>query len=71
MKSPEGGPLRDAYPGMASILTECILPQLPLLAGGASAAEILEGFPYLDAEDINACLAFAATEMDHSILRAA
>ena len=44
---------------------------LEMLAGGASVAEILEDFPYLEAEEINACLAFAAAEMDHSILRAA
>lgn len=44
---------------------------LEMLAGGASEAEILEDFPYLEAEDIKACLTFAAAEMDHSILRAA
>jgi uncharacterized protein (DUF433 family) len=44
---------------------------LEMLAGGATNAEILEDFPYLDAQDIQACLAFAAAEMDHSILRAA
>lgn len=44
---------------------------LEMLAGGASEAEILEDFPYLESDDIKACLAFAAAEMDHSILRAA
>ncbi len=44
---------------------------LEMLAGGASEAEILEDFPYLEADDIKACLTFAAAEMDHSILRAA
>lgn len=44
---------------------------LEMLAGGASESEILSDFPYLEAEDIKACLAFAAAEMDHSILRAA
>ena len=44
---------------------------LEMLAGGASEAEILADFPYLEAEDIKACLAFAAAEMDHSILSAA
>lgn len=44
---------------------------LEMLAGGASESEILEDFPYLQADDIKACLAFAAAEMDHSILRAA
>ena len=44
---------------------------LEMLAGGATEAEILEDFPYLEAEDIKACLEFAAAEMDHSILRIA
>lgn len=44
---------------------------LEMLAGGATDAEILEDFPCLEADDIKACLAFAAAEMDHSILRAA
>ena len=33
---------------------------LSYLAAGMSAAEILDDFPYLEAEDIQACLAFAA-----------
>jgi len=44
---------------------------LGMLAGGATEAEILEDFPYLEPEDIRACLEFAANEMDHSILRVA
>lgn len=44
---------------------------LEMLAGGASEAEILEDFPYLESDDIKACLTFAAAEMDHAILRAA
>ncbi len=44
---------------------------LEMLAGGASEAEILEDFPYLESDDIKACLTFAAAELDHSILRAA
>jgi uncharacterized protein (DUF433 family) len=44
---------------------------LEMLAGGATEAEILEDFPYLEAKDIRACLAFAAAEMDHSILKVA
>ena len=31
-----------------------------MLASGDSAEEILEGFPYLEADDIRACLAYAA-----------
>lgn len=44
---------------------------LEMLADGASEAEILEDFPYLESDDIKACLTFAAAELDHSILRAA
>jgi uncharacterized protein (DUF433 family) len=33
---------------------------LEYLASGMTEAEILEDFPYLEAEDIRACLAFAA-----------
>jgi uncharacterized protein (DUF433 family) len=41
---------------------------LQMLAGGASEAEILRDFPYLEAEDIRAALAYAAEEVDHPIL---
>lgn len=34
---------------------------LSLLAAGAGETEILEDYPYLRAEDIKACLAYAAT----------
>jgi uncharacterized protein (DUF433 family) len=44
---------------------------LDLLADGISEAEILGDFPYLESEDIRACLAFAAAELDHPILVAA
>ncbi len=44
---------------------------LEMLAAGVSEREILEDFPYLEAEDIRACLQFAAEEMDHAILRVA
>jgi uncharacterized protein (DUF433 family) len=43
---------------------------LDMLAAGVSAPEILADFPYLEAEDIRACLAFAAAEVDHPILAA-
>lgn len=33
---------------------------LSYLAAGMTAAEILDNFPYLTAEDVQACLAFAA-----------
>lgn len=42
---------------------------LEMLGGGATEAEILTDFPYLEVEDIRACLEFAAVEMDHSIVK--
>jgi uncharacterized protein (DUF433 family) len=42
---------------------------LDMLAAGVSEKETLEDFPYLEAEDIRACLEFAAAEMDHAILK--
>jgi len=44
---------------------------LDMLAAGTSEAEILSDFPYLEAEDLRACLAFAAREADHPVLVAA
>jgi uncharacterized protein (DUF433 family) len=44
---------------------------LDLLAAGASRAEILEDYPYLEDEDITAALRFASSYMDHPILRSA
>ncbi|MDA0811875.1 MAG: DUF433 domain-containing protein [Verrucomicrobia bacterium] len=41
---------------------------LELLAAGVAQQEILEDYPYLEAEDIAACLQFAASEADHPIL---
>ena len=44
---------------------------LDLLAAKVPESEILKDFPYLEADDIRACLEFAAQEMDHPILTAA
>ena len=44
---------------------------LDLLAAGVSEAQILADFPYLEKEDIRACLAFAAEEVNHPVLAAA
>lgn len=41
---------------------------LDLLAAGVQQAEILEDYPYLEPEDIVACLEYAAAETDHPIL---
>jgi uncharacterized protein (DUF433 family) len=43
---------------------------LELLAAGASEAEILGDYPFLEAEDIRAALQFAAAQSDHALIRA-
>ncbi len=47
-----------------------VLDILAMMAGGATEAEILEDFDYATAEDVRACLAFAATYLDHPIILA-
>jgi len=44
---------------------------LDLLAAGVPETEILEDYPYLEADDIRACLEYAARELDHPVLVAA
>jgi uncharacterized protein (DUF433 family) len=44
---------------------------LELLAHGASEPEILRDYPYLEPEDIRACLHYAAAQVDHAVLKAA
>ncbi len=44
---------------------------LDMLAGGATAEEILADYPDLEAEDIRACLSYASRYLDHSVLVAA
>ncbi len=44
---------------------------LELLAAGASNGEILEDYPYLEPEDIQAALLYAAHQLDHTVLHAA
>lgn len=41
---------------------------LDMLASGATEAEILESYPYLEREDIQAALAYAARQVDHAVL---
>ena len=41
---------------------------LDLLAAGVEETEILEDYPYLEAQDIRACLEYAAAEADHPVL---
>lgn len=44
---------------------------LDMLADGATEKEILEDFPYLEADDIRACLEYASVQFDHPVLQAA
>ena len=44
---------------------------LEMLAAGASRAEILEDFPYLEDEDVTAALEYAARHVDHPVFRLA
>ena len=37
-----------------------VAQMLELLAGGMSTPEVLEDYPFLEAEDVHACLAYAA-----------
>jgi uncharacterized protein (DUF433 family) len=41
---------------------------LDMLAGGATQEEILADFPDLEAQDIRACIAHAASYLDHAVL---
>lgn len=41
---------------------------LSLLAAGADEAEILNDYPYLVADDIKACLQYAAAQASHTVL---
>jgi len=44
---------------------------LDLLASGASPADILNDYPYLEDDDIAAALEYAAQYVDHPIIRSA
>jgi uncharacterized protein (DUF433 family) len=44
---------------------------LDMLAAGVKEQEILKDFPYLEREDIQAALEFAAAQSDHPVLRTA
>ena len=41
---------------------------LDMLAGGATQKEILADYPYLEAEDIRACLEYASEQIDHAVV---
>ncbi len=44
---------------------------LEMLANGDSEEEILDEFPYLEKDDIKACLQFAANKLSHPVVYAA
>lgn len=44
---------------------------LEMMAGGASRADILRDYPYLEEEDISAALEYAAKYLDHPVIRSA
>lgn len=44
---------------------------LGMLAEGTTTQEILKDFPYLEADDIKAALAYAARQSDHAVLQPA
>ncbi len=44
---------------------------LELLSAGADHAEILRDYPRLEQDDIMACLAYAARQTDHVVLKSA
>jgi len=44
---------------------------LDMLAGGTPESEILADFPYLERADIQACLEYAAAQVDHAVLSVA
>ena len=41
---------------------------LDMLAAGATEAEILADYPYLEPEDIRACLDYASAQVDHAVV---
>ena len=41
---------------------------LDLFAAALTSKEVLEQLPYLEAEDLQACLQYAAREIDHPVL---
>lgn len=52
-----------AYSGVKDVLD--------MLAAGMTQEDILEDYPYLEAEDISAVLLYAARQFDHPVLVAA
>lgn len=55
---------RPAVRGMRIRVSDVLL----LLASGASESEILSDYPYLEPDDIVACLQYAAAQADHAVV---
>ncbi len=64
--NPEQSGGRPCVRGMRIRVTDV----LELLAAGETPAQILEEYPYLEAEDIAACLRYAARRLNHPMLAA-
>jgi uncharacterized protein (DUF433 family) len=47
-----------------------VVDVLESLAAGQSREEILAAYPYLEPEDITACLLYAARQLDHPVVAA-
>ncbi len=41
---------------------------LDMLSGGATEADILRDYPYLERDDIRACLEYASSQIDHAVV---
>ena len=48
-----------------------VVDVLEMLAAGASEQEILEDYPYLELEDLRACLEYAAAPVNHAAVASA
>ena len=48
-----------------------VIDILSLLANNVSQTDILKDFPDLEAADIHACLLYAASKIDHPVIKAA
>lgn len=48
-----------------------VIDVLEMLGSGMTQQEILDDFPYLEADDIRACLYYAAQKLNHPRLHAA
>ena len=48
-----------------------VVDMLEMLASGMTTQEILDDFPYLEPQDIQACLYYAALKLNHPRLHAA